>query len=124
MQQNASAQGFTELNDTPHTRRVKTVFLAMRHQLDNMEARQECMDIMRELFRHFMSVLIQEKTRVEEEHIYLDPSISFQEMDSYFFSGCACAFFQIATDVYCDLRYADDEWIPEVFNDAFSLEFQ
>ena len=104
------AQGYTELNTTPHTRRVKTVFFAMRHALDDMQARQECMDIMRELFRQFMSVLIQEKTRVEEEHIYLDPRISFQEIDKYFLSGCACAFFQIATDVYTDLRYNQEEW--------------
>ncbi|MDY5191889.1 MAG: hypothetical protein SPH53_04665, partial [Bacteroidaceae bacterium] len=53
-------QGYTELNTTPHTRRVKTVFFAMRHALDDMEARQECMDIMRELFRQFISILIQE----------------------------------------------------------------
>ena len=66
------------------------------------------MDTMRELFRQFMSVLIQEKTRVEEEHIYLDPRISFQEIDKYFLSGCA--FFQIATDVYTDLRYNEEEW--------------
>ena len=104
------SQGYTELNTTPHTRRVKTVFFAMRHALDDMQARQECMDTMRELFRQFMSVLIQEKTRVEEEHIYLDPRISFQEIDKYFLSGCACAFFQIATDVYTDLRYNEEEW--------------
>lgn len=104
------AQGYTELNSTPHTRRVKTVFLAMRHALDDMVARQECMDVMRELFRQFMSVLIQEKTRVEEQHIYLDTRISFNEIDSYFLSGCACAYFQIATDVYTDLRYQADEW--------------
>lgn len=104
------AQGYTELITTPHTRRVKTVFFAMRHALDDMQARQECMDIMRELFRQFMSVLIQEKTRVEEEHIYLDPRISFQEIDKYFLSGCACAFFQIATDVFTDLRYNEKEW--------------
>ena len=95
---------------TPHTRRVKTVFFAMRHALDDMQARQECMDIMRELFRQFMSVLIQEKTRVEEEHFYLDLRISFQEIDKYFLSGCACAFFQIATDVFTDLRYNEEEW--------------
>ena len=104
------AQGFTELNTTPHTRRVKTVFLAMRHALDDMHARQQCMDIMRELFRQFMSVLIQEKTRVEEEHIYLDPRISFQEIDRYFLSGCACTYFQIATDIYTDLRFNAEEW--------------
>ena len=50
------------------------------------------------------------KTRVEEEHIYLDPRISFQEIDRYFLSGCACAFFQVATDVYTDLRYNQEEW--------------
>ena len=104
------SQGYMEMNTTPHTRRVKTVFLAMRHAIDDMGAHQECMDIMRELFRQFMSVLIQEKTRVEEEHIYLDPRISFQEIDRYFLSGCACAFFQIATDVYTDLRYNGEEW--------------
>ena len=104
------AQGYTEQNTTPHTRRVKTVFFAMRHALDDMQARQECMETMRELFRQFMSVLIQEKTRVEEEHIYLDPRISFQEIDRYFLSGCACAFFQVATDVYTDLRYNQEEW--------------
>ena len=104
------AQGYTELNTTPHTRRVKTVFFAMRHALDDMKARQECMDIMLELFRQFMSVLIQGKTRVEEEHIYLDPRISFQEIDRYFLSGCACTYFQIATDIYTDLRFNAEEW--------------
>ena len=74
------AQGYTEQNTTPHTRRVKTVFFAMRHALDDMQARQECMEAMRELFRQFMSVLIQDKTRVEEEHIYLDPHVSFREI--------------------------------------------
>jgi hypothetical protein len=116
------AQGYTELNNTPHTRRVKTVFLAMRHAIDNMAARQECMDIMRELFRQFMSVLIQEKTRIEREHIYLDPRISFQEIDTYFFSGCACAFFQVATDVYTDLRYNIEEWEEDVTSDRYFNE--
>lgn len=108
------AQGYTELNNTPHTRRVKTVFLAMRHAIDDMEARQQCMDTMRELFRQFMSVLIQERTKVEREHIYLDPRISFQEIDRYFFSGCACAYFQVATDVYTDLRYNSSEWEKDI----------
>ena len=104
------AQGFTELNNSPHTRRVKTVFLAMRHALDDMQARQECMETMRELFRQFMSSLILERTRLEENCIYLDPRISFNEIDRYFFSGCACAYFQIAVDVFTDLRYNANEW--------------
>ena len=34
-----TAEGYTELNNSPRTRRVKTVFFAMRHQLGNMAAR-------------------------------------------------------------------------------------
>lgn len=104
------AGGYTELNNTPRTRRVKTVFLAMRHALNDMAARQECMDTMRELFRQFMSKLILEKTKLEQHCIYLDPRITFTEIDRYFASGCACAYFQIAVDVFTDLRYNSTEW--------------
>ena len=37
------ANGYTELHNTPRTRRVKTVFLAMRHRIDDMRARNTCM---------------------------------------------------------------------------------
>ena len=104
------ADGYTELNNTPRTRRVKTVFLAMRHAAEDMEARSECMETMRELFRQFASQLILEKTWLEENCIYIDPRITFNEIDRYFFSGCACAYFQIAVDCYTDLRYNADEW--------------
>ena len=65
---------------------------------------------MQELFRQFMSVLIKERTRLQERCIYLDPRISFQEIDRYFFSGAACALFQIAIDKYTDLQYNSSEW--------------
>ena len=104
------ADGYTELNNTPRTRRIKTVFLAMRHAIDDMDARNECMEIMRELFRQLMSVLTLEKVKLEQNCIYLDPRISFNEIDRYFFSGCACAYFQVAVDVFTDLRYNADEW--------------
>lgn len=105
-----TSQGYMEMNNTPRTRRVKTVFLAMRHALDDMAARQECFDTLRELFRQYMSVLLQEKTRLEENRIYLDPQISFMEIERYFFSGAACAYFQIAIDTFTDLRYNASEW--------------
>ena len=104
------SQGFTDINNTPHTRRVKTMFLAMRHAIDDMAARQRCMDTMRELFRQFMSVLILEQTKLQEHCIYLDPRVSFQEIDRYFFSGCACAYFQIGIDTYTDLQFNEAEW--------------
>ena len=105
-----TSQGYLEMNNPPRTRRVKTIFLAMRHALDDMSARQECFDTLRELFRQYMSVLLQEKTRLEENRIYLDPQISFTEIERYFFSGAACAYFQIAIDTFTDLRYNASEW--------------
>lgn len=108
-----TAQGYIELNNTPHSRRMKTVFLAMRHAIDDMDARAACMDTMQELFRQFMSRLIREKVKLELNHIYLDSRITFYEIDRYFFSGCACAYFQIATDVYTDMCLQAEEWEDE-----------
>ena len=107
------SQGYIALANTPRTRRVKTIFLAMRHAIDDMEARLACMEDLRELFRQFMSQLILERTRLEQSCIYLDERITFNEMNEYFFSGCACAYFQIAVDTFTDLRYNADEWNNE-----------
>ena len=105
------SEGYTDINNTPHTRRVKTVFLSMRHAIDDMDARQRCMETMRELFRQMMSVLILEQTKLNQHCIYIDPRISFHEINRYFLSGCACAYFQIAVDTYTDLQYNKDEWL-------------
>ena len=107
------SQGYIALANTPRTRRVKTVFLAMRHAIDDMEARLVCMETLRELFRQFMTQLILERTRLEQSCIYLDERITFNEMNEYFFSGCACAYFQIAVDTFTDLRWNADEWNNE-----------
>ena len=108
------SDGYTELNNTPRTRRVKTVFLAMRHRVDDMEAREECMEIMRELFRQFCSRLIREKVKIEQNFIFIDPRISFKEIERYFFSGAACAYFQISVDCYTDLQHRPDEWEDDI----------
>lgn len=105
-----TSEGGTEMNNSQHTRRVKTVFLFMRHAADRQDLRQNCIDTMNELFRQFLTVLIQEKTRLAEDCIYMDPYIKFHEIGKYFYSGGACAFFQIAIDTFTDLRYNPDEW--------------
>lgn len=109
-----TSSGGTQLNNSPHTRRVKTVFLFMRHKADDPKARQNCLDLMNELFRQFLSVLIQEKTRLRENSIYLDDRISFTEIDKYFYTGGACAFFQIAVDTFTNLEYNPEEWLSEI----------
>lgn len=104
------SQGTTSLDNTPHMDKVKTVFLAMRHPIDDMRRRKMAMDTMHELFRQFMSVLILERTKLQQNCIYIDERIRFQEIDRYFFSGCAGAFFNISVQRYIDLRYRTDEW--------------
>ncbi len=103
--------GYTEMNNTPHTRRVKTVFLMKRHRIGDMAARAACMDEMRELFRQFMSHLFKERTRINQGTLYLDPRVQFTEIERYFAAGAACAYFQIALDTYTDLVYRDEEWL-------------
>lgn len=105
------SDGYAEIENSPHTRRVKMVFMARRHKVDDMTARESALANMRELFRQFMSVLILEKTMLEESNIFIKPKISFREIDKYFFTGCACAFFQIALDTYTDLTYNPEEWL-------------
>ena len=104
------SEGYIELNNSPRTRRVKSVYMAMRYAVDNLAARQACMEVMRELFRQFMSKLILESTRLQERQLYLDPRIRFTEVPEYFAAGCAVARFQVAVDLFTDLRYNADEW--------------
>ena len=104
------SEGFIELNNSPRTRRVKSVFFAMRYPLDKPELREQRMETMRELFRQFMSRLILEDTKLKERLLYPDSRIRFSEIPEYFASGCACARFQVAVDLFTDLRLNPAEW--------------
>jgi len=104
------SQGVLYTDNSPHTERVKTVFIAYPHSQMDMKAREAAMDKIRELFRQFMSRLILEKTLLEEHCIYLDDRIALTEIDRYAFSGMACAYFQLRISTYTDLRYNPDEW--------------
>lgn len=105
-----TSDGYAQIDNSPHRRMVKTVYLSMRHEAADQKARQACLDIMHEIFRQFMSKLIMEKTQLEQRMIRLDPRIQFSETDKYFCAGSACAFFQIAVDLDTDMRFNPDEW--------------
>lgn len=106
-----TSDGYSDIANSPHSRMIKTIYTAMRHTPGDQKARRECLAIMHEIFRQFMSVIIREKTRLEEDMIYLDSRISFSEMDKYFCTGQACAFFQLTIDTDTNLVYNPDEWI-------------
>ena len=103
--------GFTDLNNAPRTRRVKTVFLVCRHRVGDMTARNNAMAELREIFRQFMSRFLLEKNRIEQGILYFDPRVQFTEISPYFASGCACAYFQIAVNTMTDLQYRPEEWL-------------
>lgn len=96
----------------PHISRVKTIFIAMRHALDNMPARRQCFQDMQELFRQFLSKLYKDEDQFRMQGLYFDWNISFQEMPTYFFNGCACAYFHIKVTTCPSLAYDANEWNP------------
>lgn len=104
------SSGYTSLENTPSTRRVKTVFMSMRHAAENTAARDICLTTMREIFRQFMTVLLQESVQIAENHVRIDTRIKFNEIDKYFFQGVACAYFQIAVDTPTNLMYDGNDW--------------
>lgn len=104
------SDGYLELADAPKSRRIKTVFMFMRHAVGNMEARSRCMSVMRNLFKQYMSRLLKSRMDMQMQNLYFDPRIQFNEVEQYFFDGGACAYFQLAVDVYTDLRFNPDDW--------------
>lgn len=106
-----TADGRVSLNVSPRSRRVKQVFFAMRHPPEDMAAREQCFKIMRELFRQFLSRLLQLKVQLQNNMVYLDDDIPFHEVEKYALSGCALTVFTVTTDLFTDLSYDESEWI-------------
>lgn len=108
-----TSQGDITLANTPHKKSFRTVFLFMRHTVEDnwAKARQECFEIMRELFRQFCSVIIRERTRLRLGNVIIGDNISFNEIDRYFFTGGACAYFQIEVDKFVSLELNHNEWL-------------
>ena len=106
------SDGSMELDNAPSTRRIHTVFLFMPHGIqDNWIAQREArLDIMREIFRQFMTVLLRQITALHLDGVYIDRSVAFHEIPRYFFTGGACAYFQVISDITTDLQLNFDEW--------------
>ena len=105
-----NAAGYTELEPTPHYRSMNTVFLAMRHAMGDMTARETCLKTIKELNRQFCSKLLMQKTLLQENAQYLDPRINLQEAPSHLIPGTAICMFEVAVDTYVDMSYNPEEW--------------
>lgn len=105
-----SPVGTMDTDNTPHQRRTVMVILAMRHRLDDMQARDRCLQTMQELFRQFMSALIPERTRMQENALFIDPRVTLQVFNKYLTPGVTCYEFEITATAYVDLTWQEDEW--------------
>lgn len=105
-----SSDGSLVTENSPNASRVKTIFMAMRHPENDMDARQLCMDTLNEIFRQFASHINRERIRLHSLGIYINPDIEFHEFGEYYFSGCAAMYFHIKFTTAVDLRYNPEEW--------------
>lgn len=105
-----TSDGYMSIDQSAQNRRVKTVFMAMRHAESDMQARNMCMDIMREIFRQIMTVLSRDRRRFANLKLFIDGRVQFSEIEQYFFTGCACAYFQIAVDNFRPVCICENDW--------------
>lgn len=104
------SDGYMSIGQSSQNRRVKTVFMALRHEEGNMIARGKCFDIMREIFRQMMTVLSRDRRLFHGMKVFIDERVQFSEIEQYFFTGCACAYFQIAVDNFRPVCICKDDW--------------
>lgn len=101
---------------SPVTRRLKTVFMFMPHSLTDrpMERRADCFAVMREIVRQFMTVIIRQSTRLRLGGLTIDPTVVFEEIDQYFYSGGACAYYSITTERRTELVLDEGHWLCDI----------
>ena len=105
--------GAISLDNSPHYNITKTVFLAMRHKPDDSVARRNCIESMQQLFGQFVSAILPERVRLQQNSMTLNPSIRLQTVTKMMTPGVALMFFTISVTTYADLSYNEDEWIEE-----------
>ena len=98
------AYGFTK-------RRAYTVFILSAYEHDNMQDRQQQLELCRQLFLQFVSRILHDKYTYNEKLMYVDTqSIPNQELGRYYLSGLTGLFFTVYVQEPIDLIYQDDEW--------------
>lgn len=110
-----TSAGQVFITGAPVTRRVKTVFLFMPHSIngDIMTQRVGCFNVMREISRQFMSVILRIKTKLKLNGVQFSDAVAFEEMEQMFFSGGACAYFQFSMDIPTDLTLKSEQWLSD-----------
>ena len=85
--------------------RAYTVFILSAYEYDNMQSRQEELELCRELFRQFVSKILRDKYLYDEKQMYFDThAIPNQEIGRYYLSGMTGLHFTLYVQEPIDLR--------------------
>lgn len=91
--------------------RAYTVFILSAYEYGNMLARQEELDLCRELFHQFVSRILRDKYLYDEKQMYFDThAIPNQEIGRYYLSGMTGLHFTLYVQEPIDLIYDDEQW--------------
>lgn len=103
-------------------RRVYTVFILAAYRWDDMEDREEKMNLCREIFKQFVKRMIWDKLLLEDA----DDSVAFlnvekiysKEFGRYTMNGVTGLYFMVENDEPASMEYEDEqqlesEWITE-----------
>lgn len=92
-------------------RRAYTVFILSAYEHNNMEKREEQLDICRTLFRQFVRRILRDKYQYKNEGTFFDTqSIPYQELGRYFLSGMTGLHFTLYMHDPVSLEYIEEEW--------------
>mgnify|MGYP000862266137 CR=1 FL=1 len=95
-------------------RNVYTVFILAGYRIDDMEDRQEKLELCRRIFRQFHSRLIRDQASLAygNQLSYLDvQSVLSKEFPRYSLNGVTGLLFMVNNEEPVDLTYEDNDWI-------------
>ena len=92
-------------------KRTITVFVLRRYKFGDMTSRKEALDVCRRLYRQFVSRLLVDSARIENDFTYLNTDrIFYRELGEYYLNGLTGLYFMIDVNEPEDLRYDAAEW--------------
>lgn len=95
------------------TKSVYTVWILASTRYNDPERRKERMKLCREIFRQFLSRMLNDKAKMVygQAMYYMDLSrIYYKELGRYSFNGATGLYFMVENDIPENLIFVEDEW--------------
>lgn len=93
------------------SRRAFTVFIMARYRYDDMDDREQKLNICRQIFRQFHSRMLMDREHLSQELAYLNVErVSSREFGQYFINGCTGLYFMVDLSEPINLEYNAEEW--------------